>query len=307
VSQRSAAANVTPLEFRELRYFVVLCEELHFSRAANRLHISQSPLSQAIAQLERKLGTKLLDRSSRHVQLTDAGTVLLEHGRRLLREAEEAVGATRRAGAGEIGSIRIAVGPVSHGAVLPALRHALDERLPGLTVETEEIDGDEIVQAVLYGAADAALMTFPPASDELEVKVLRRDSPVAIFRDGHPLAGQATVTVAELARHTLVLPPRTLSEGMHDRVLAMFHAHRPAAVRIADAHSGASWDAMQTSDAFGVAAAAGAVSGDLVAVPIENSNIEFTISLVWCRKTPPIVLAALLEAADAMIAENRWA
>src|SRR5690349_11309916 len=109
VPRREVASDSTPplLEFRELRYFVVLCEELHFSRAADRLHISQSPLSQAIAQLERKLGTKLLDRSSRHVQLTDAGSVLLEHGRRLLREAEEAVGATRRAGAGEGGSIRL--------------------------------------------------------------------------------------------------------------------------------------------------------------------------------------------------------
>src|SRR5215218_77669 len=67
------------VEFRELRYFTVLCEELHFGRAASRLHISQSPLSQTMAQLERKLGTRLLDRSSRHVRLTPAGGVLLEH------------------------------------------------------------------------------------------------------------------------------------------------------------------------------------------------------------------------------------
>src|SRR6059058_4453915 len=124
VSQYDAAVNGMPLEFRELRYFVVLCEELHFGRAAARLHISQSPLSQAISQLERKLGTKLLDRSSRHVQVTDAGSVLLEHGRRLLREADEAVGATRRAAGGEVGSIRIVAGHISRNAVVPALLHA---------------------------------------------------------------------------------------------------------------------------------------------------------------------------------------
>src|SRR5262249_56215815 len=124
-----------PVDFREVRYFVVLCEELDFGRAAERLHISQSPLSQAIAQLERKLGTRLLDRSSRHVQVTEAGNVLVHHARRLLRDADDAVGATRRAGSGETGSLQLAVGPASRDAVLPGLRHALDQRLPGLPVD----------------------------------------------------------------------------------------------------------------------------------------------------------------------------
>jgi DNA-binding transcriptional LysR family regulator len=295
-----------PLEFRELRYFVVLCEELHFGRAAARLHLSQSPLSQAIAQLERKLGTKLLDRSSRHVQVTDAGSVLLEHGRRLLREADEAVGATRRAAGGEVGSIRIVATDVGRNAVVPALLHALDDRVPNLTVDVVELDGDEIVQSVLHGAADAALMAFAPISDEVGAKRLRRDPPVAVFRPGHPLADRTSVTTAELARHTLILPPRRVSKGAHDAVLVMFHPEQPAAVRIADIHSGASWDAMHTADGFAIASAAAAVSGDLVTVPIENANLEFSISLVWSRTTPPIVLPALLEAADAMIAENGW-
>src|SRR5262245_35133084 len=123
------------LEFRELRYFTVLCEAVHFGRAAERLHTSQSPLSQAIAQLERKLGTRLLDRSSRHVSLTAAGEVLLDHARRLLRDVDDAVGATRRAGAGETGTVRIAVGPIARVAVLPGLRHELDEVFPTLGVE----------------------------------------------------------------------------------------------------------------------------------------------------------------------------
>ena len=295
-----------PLEFRELRYFVVLCEELHFGRAAERLHISQSPLSQAIAQLERKLGTKLLDRSSRHVEVTDAGSVLLEHGRRLLREADEAVGATRRAAGGEVGSIRIVASDVGRNAVVPALLHALDKRVPDLTVDVVELDGAEIMDAVLHGAADAAVMAFAPISDEIEAKRLRRDPPVAVFRPGHPLAGRTSVTIGELAQHTLILPPRRVSKDGHDGVLVMFHPDRPAAVRIADTHTGASWEAMHSADGFAIASAAAAVSGDLVTVPIENTNLEFAISLVWSRTTPPVVLPALLEAADAMIAENGW-
>ena len=304
-SQRDLSANGVMLELRELRYFAVLCEELHFGRAAERLHISQSPLSQAIAQLERKLGTRLLDRSSRHVELTPAGAVLLRHSRRLLREAQDAVGATRRAGAGETGSLRIAVGPVPRDAVLPALRHALDERLPTLTIDVWEIDGDQIADAVVRGAADVGLMLCAPERDDLDSKLLRRDHPVAVVRRGHPLAERDEVTIEELAEHTLLLWPRTVSKGAHDVVLGMFHGRQPAATRVTESYSGASWDAMH-ANAFAVVAASAAVSGDHVAVPINNGQVEFTMSLIWSRETPPAVLPALLEAVDSAVADNNW-
>jgi DNA-binding transcriptional LysR family regulator len=293
------------LELRELRYFTVLCEELHFGRAAERLHISQSPLSQAIAQLERKLGTRLLDRSSRHVQLTAAGNVLLQHGRRLLREANDAVGATRRAGTGELGTLRIAVGRVPRDAVLPALRHALDERMPGLTTEVTELAGDDVVDAVLRGAADVGLMVCPPAKDLLETKPLRRDTPVAVVGPTHPLARRDSVTVDELARHTLVLWPRTISKGAHDVVLGMFHGHAAATTRVTERYSGASWDAMH-ADGFMILPASAAVSGDFVTLTISDTNAEFTISLVWSLQTPPVALVGVLEAADTAVAENGW-
>lgn len=305
LTQRDLSANGTLLELRELRYFTVLCEELHFGRAAERLHISQSPLSQAIAQLERKLGTRLLDRSSRHVQVTPAGEVLLQHGRRLLREADDAVGATRRAAAGESGTLGLAVGRVPRDAVLPALRHALDARLPALAVEVLEVTGDAIVGAVLHGAADAGLMLCAPERADLDAKLIRRDPPVAVLRPEHPLADRDKVTVSELAEHTLVLLPRSFSKGAHDVIQTMFQGHRPAATRVTESHSGASWDAMH-ADGFAVVAASAAVSGDLVTVPVDNGRAEFTISLIWSAETPPAVLPALLEAADAAIAENGW-
>lgn len=300
------ATNGMPLEFRELRYFVVLCEELHFGHAADRLHISQSPLSQAIAQLERKVGARLLDRSSRRVELTPAGSVLLQHGRRLLREADDAVGATRRAAAGETGTLRLVTGPVTRDAVLPALRHELDEHFPTLTIEVSELDGNEIPDAVVHGAADVGLMVSPPERDDIDTKLLRRDSPIAVFRPGHPLAGRAKVTVAELAEYPLILWPRTVSKGAHDTVLGMFVEHPPAATRVTDDRSGASWDAMQSADAFAVVAASAGVSGDLATVPIEVGDAEFKLGMIWSRRTPPAFLAGLLEVADAAIARNNW-
>jgi DNA-binding transcriptional LysR family regulator len=297
----------TSIRLRELHYFVVLGEELHFGRAAERLHISQSPLSQTIAQFERKLGTRLLDRSSRRVELTPAGEVLLAHARRLLQELDDAIGATQRAGAGETGPLRLAVGPVPRDALLPGLRHALDERLPDVTVEVDEVNGDAIVDAVLRGAADAGLMLNPPYRDDIDTKVLRRDTAVAVFRQGHPLASRESVTPEQLSDHKLVLWPRNVAKGAHDVVLALFHGRGPAAVRVADGHSGAIWDAMQAADAFIVLPTSAAVSGDLVRVPIDDGNIEFTMALVWSSHTPPLALEGLLEAADAAIEQNGWA
>jgi DNA-binding transcriptional LysR family regulator len=89
------------IELRELRYFAALADELHFGRAAERLHISQPPLSQTIANLERKLGTKLLERTSRQARLTSAGAVLREHALQVLADADRAVEATREAAVAE--------------------------------------------------------------------------------------------------------------------------------------------------------------------------------------------------------------
>jgi DNA-binding transcriptional LysR family regulator len=299
------AIPAATVEFRELRYFTVLCEELHFGRAAERLHISQSPLSQSIAQLERKLGTRLLERSSRHVQLTPAGNVLREHAKRLLRELDDAVGATRRAGAGETGPIRVAAGPVGRVAVLPAFRHLLGERLPQLVVEVVDMAGDDVVEAVLYGSADAGVMLCAPKRADVDTALVRLDVPVAVMRPEHPLAERHSVTVADLAEHTLVLPPRNITKGGHDLVIGMFHENPPVAMRVTEGNSGASWDAMH-SDGFSVLPASAAVSGDFVTVPISDAGIEFPISLVWSKATPPAVLGHLLDAADAAADLNGW-
>jgi DNA-binding transcriptional LysR family regulator len=301
----TASPNGSALEFRELRYFSVLCEELHFGRAAERLHISQSPLSQAIAQLERKLGTRLLERSSRHVQLTPAGEVLLEHGRRLLREAEAAVGATKRAAAGETGVLRFAAGPVPRDAILPALRYELDERFPTLIVDVADDIGGSIIEAVLHGAADVGLMLCAPAHSEIEAKLLRRDRPMAVMHGAHPLAQRKSVTVADLAAHPLVLWPRELAEAAHDVVLTIFQAREPADVRVANLYGGAFWQQMQNG-AFAVVPLSAAVSGDFATVPIKDTDVEFTMSMLWSRHTPPALLRGLVEAADAAIARNSW-
>jgi DNA-binding transcriptional LysR family regulator len=297
-------AALVGVEFRELRYFTVLCEELHFGRAADRLHISQSPLSQTIAQLERKLGTRLLDRSSRHVRLTPAGAVLLEHSRRLLRELDDAVGATRRAGV-ENGSLRIVVGPISRDTILPALRHEFDERLPNLVVEAADDVGDAMVDELLRGGSDLVVMLCPPVRADAGRKPLRRDPPIAIVHHDHPLASRKEIRLDELSEYTLVLSPRPFAKGAHDVVLSMFHGHSLANTRIADLNSGPFWDAM-LAGGFAVLPSSAPFSGDFVALPIVDSNVGFEICMLWNEQSPPAMLDAVIEAADAAIIANGW-
>jgi len=113
------------VEHRHLHYFTAVAEELNFSRAADRLHMAQPPLSVAIRKLERELGTELLMRTTREVRLTDAGAMFLAGARRVLEELEQTVQATRRAAAGELGSLRIAFSSATRYETLPLLGRAL--------------------------------------------------------------------------------------------------------------------------------------------------------------------------------------
>jgi DNA-binding transcriptional LysR family regulator len=190
---------VDTLETRELRYFVTVAEELHFSRAAERLGIAQPPLSRAIAQLERRLGVTLLDRNRRGVALTGAGQVLLDEARTILDAAAAATRRTRRAA---ISTNRLTLATKA-GANHELLRKLLDAHAAepdAAEIEMLLCGMGEQPRMLRDGRADAALMQRPfDALAGFDTEDLLTEQQVAILPAGHPLAARACLTMADIS------------------------------------------------------------------------------------------------------------
>jgi DNA-binding transcriptional LysR family regulator len=202
------------LETRELDYFIAVAEELHFGKAAERLGMAQPPLSRAISRLERRMGVRLLERTSRRVALTEAGTVFLADSRRLRVSLDAAVRRAQRTQ--QPGRLVMAVRPGTASGLIADL------------VRSSEVGGHDVVfthdrpAALRDGRADIALLCL--GTDDLaglRTADLTEEAPFALVPSGHPLAGRPAVTVAELGRDANFAPecpPLGLDEIV-DRVL----------------------------------------------------------------------------------------
>jgi DNA-binding transcriptional LysR family regulator len=191
------------LDLRLVRYFVTVAEELHFGRAATRLHIAQPSLSHQIRRLEQLLGVALLERTSRSVALTPPGRALLREGRRLLAQAERAVSITRAAGADTL-----VVGFAGSAAtgLLTEVVHRFEEAHPTAVVALRELPLDRI-DDVLTGRVDVAFTRLLPGQTELEIEVLARESRVAALPAAHPLASRTSLRFEELHNERFITNP----------------------------------------------------------------------------------------------------
>lgn len=221
------------IEFRHLRYFLALSEELHFGRAAQRLHISQPPLSQAIRKLEAELGVQLFERTSRVVKLTEAGRVFAVEARKVLADVDLAVHAARRAtGAGSM----LRIGCVPHLPIerLLAFLEALYERSPGDRPQVTHLTSGVQVARLRSGELDVGIFNDDGQEEGLEEEPLFPGERLVIFLAlDHPLTERTVLGPADLAQETLVVFPQTASVAPHDRWLALFEraGYRFAGVR----------------------------------------------------------------------------
>ena len=216
----------TFIDVRAWRQFVAVAEELHFGRAALRLHMTQPPLTQAIAQMERALGVMLFDRTRRRVALTPAGEALLPDVRDFLERAQALPVRARAAAAGEVGRVRLAFVSTIGFERLPEWVRDFRVLCPQVALELVEATGD--VQRALFarGELDAGLVLHSPgaAPPELARLAVGEEPLVLALPERHPLAQAPRLAWAEVLAEPLVIFPRRIVPSLHDAIFALYHA-----------------------------------------------------------------------------------
>ena len=212
------------LEVREARYFIAVAEELHFGRAAERLHMSQPPLSQAIKALEHRLGTVLLHRTTREVSLTSAGAVLLDACRALVGASAAAEAVVRQAADGQAGELRIGVVTSSFSDPLPRILELFQRAHPRVDVRVEEVDTRVAVQSVRRRELDVALVRQLATPPGLERITLHREPFVLAVPTSWADATDEPWDLARAAEMRWIWLPRRISPDYHDEVVASCRA-----------------------------------------------------------------------------------
>jgi DNA-binding transcriptional LysR family regulator len=207
------------VELRHLRYFVAVAEELHFHRAAARLHISQPPLSQQIRALERELGVSLLERNRRHVELTPAGASFLDSARAILDSVDRAANTARRVASGELGSLSIGfVGSAMLSPMLPAILRDFRTRYPDVELHLRELPTSEQLEALVARRIDVGVIRGPVTiaanAGVFDFVVIQREGLVVALPDIHPLASKTRLRAADLRGETFVILPRREAPGL---------------------------------------------------------------------------------------------
>ena len=209
-----------PMELRHLRYFVAVAEELHFGRAAIRLHMAQPPLSQRVyRQLEQEIGVTLLDRTKRRVDLTAAGRAFLKEARRTLAQAERSVRTAQRASRGETGLLSIGFVPTADLDLLPRVLRAWRARCPDVEVELSALSPAQQVEALREGRIQVGILRPPVDDAGLVVESIRSESLVVAMPERHPLARRARVRLADLHGDAMILFPRDSSPSRYDMLV----------------------------------------------------------------------------------------
>ena len=210
------------IELRQWRQFVAVAEELHFGRAAARLSITQPPLSSALKALEEELGVRLLERDSKHVKLTHAGSAFHAEARQILELLVRA-GETVRAVAGGLRG-RLDIGFT--GSMIyrdaPQIVSAFNDRMPGIEVTLREMSSGEQIESLLHGQLHAGFINAPTVPAGLTALSLREDVLVCCLPAQHPLAREEKIDLRHLAEETFVMFSREVAPANHDNVIAIF-------------------------------------------------------------------------------------
>jgi DNA-binding transcriptional LysR family regulator len=209
---------------RLLRSFVAVAEELHFGRAAARLHLSQPPLSVHVKRLEADLGVRLFERTKRRVALTTAGAELLDRARRLLDDSARAVAEVQRVARGEAGLLTIGYTSTATHAVLPAVLPRFRARHAGVRIELRELRSALQPDAIRAQRIDVGLVCGPIDADGLATRIVASERLMAALPSRHPLAVRASLRVRDFPDHPSVAVRRDIEPAWADASSAALRA-----------------------------------------------------------------------------------
>ena len=212
------------MELRHLRYFSTVATELHFGRAAEKLHIAQPPLSKQIQDLETELGFELFTRTKRSVVLTPAGKEFLIEVERIFQQLDRAIDIGRKTSRGELGQISIGfVGSATYN-ILPVMLQQFRDRYPNVRIELHELTTDRQLIWLREGRIDLGLIRPPIVDRDLVSQVIFQESLVIALPIGHTLASVDAIDLKLLATEPFILFPRQLAPGLYDPIIAICQA-----------------------------------------------------------------------------------
>jgi DNA-binding transcriptional LysR family regulator len=212
------------MELRHLRYFVAVAEELNFTRAAKRLGIHQPPLSLQIRQLENEIGTPLLVRHARGVELTNAGKLMLEDARVILKQVEQAKIGVRRRARGETGHLNIgSSGGTYFHLLIPKIIREYRTHYPNVVLFPQASNTALLIAQLRAGQIDIAFIRTPIGESEgLRLELLVDEPNVMVVPTGHPLSRSTSVPLRAFAKENFVLYPRELNPDNYDSIISAF-------------------------------------------------------------------------------------
>jgi DNA-binding transcriptional LysR family regulator len=266
------------MELRKLRYFVVLAEELHFGRAAQRLHITQPPLSMAILALEEELKVRLFDRAPRRVTLTHAGHTFVEHARMLLARAGDAIELTRAAERGEVGRLIVGFMSASIYTLLPQVLRDFAASFPAVRLELRELSIPEQLNALRKSDIDVGFVRTPVDDVELDFVPLFSEPLIVALPRGHPLTKLRRVPVKRLASEPFVMFQQAPGLVLHNLVLG-FCLTLGFTPKVAQEASQSHAVAGLVSGGIGVA---------LVPASTESTRLRGVVYRPLLEKSPPV-------------------
>lgn len=296
------------MEFRQVESFLAIADELHFGRAAAKLHLTQPSLSQQLQRLERTLGVQLVARTTHEVRLTPAGRAFEIEARAIVAAVEQAKWSAHEAAAGRSGVVRIGYNFPAAQHILPAALDKMQTDFPNVTVVLEEKQTGPQLAALADGALDIALVFGRPTTSKFEYRPLLRLPVVAVVGHGHKWAGRPGVPFAELAQQPCVLLSREVSPAMHD---AIVHGAEEAGIQLNVVHEldddGATEILVSARPLVGFASAsramhAGAVAGGARVVPVQLYGPVPMIDLyaVWRGNSNNLLQRTFLDCLEAV-------